>query len=184
MEKCESPKVTLSHFRPFGPKKGDEVTQVTGGEMPNPSLPPEIEALISGSAIQSPAGGDAAPLIPPAKSPEEYGVTLPELRENPTLLFHREQWMLALLASSETSTAKMVGSRLALYLNVRSGRLDPSYDGIVRDLGGSVSRETVKRAVHQLEGQGWISVQRVRRGGRKRNEYTLVLRVSGNGSQL
>jgi hypothetical protein len=122
------------------------------------------------------------PSIPPAMSPEEYGTTLLELRDRPTLLWHREQWMVALLASTETSTTKMIGSRLALYLNVRSGRLDPSYDGVVRDLGGSVSRETVKRAVHRLEMEGWISVQRVRRGGRKRNEYTLVLHASGNGS--
>jgi hypothetical protein len=136
-------------------------------------LPPDIEALISGGPIQPQISGDAALLIPSAMSPEEYGTTLPELRDRPTLLFHRDQWTLALLASRETMTVKAIGARLALYLDVRSGRCDPSYPGIVCGMGGTVSKVTVKRAVHRLESAGWITVNRTRRDGKSRNEYTL-----------
>lgn len=144
--------------------------------MSRPPLPPlrdDIEALIRGIVIQ-PACDD----IPPANSLDDYGTTHPDLQRVPTLFALRERWVRALLASRETPMVKNVGIRLACYLDVRSGRCDPSYDGVARELGG-VSRATVKRSVRRLECEGWVDVER--RGGAcgKTNNFTLRVPVRG-----
>jgi hypothetical protein len=149
--------------------------------VPQSPLPSEIEALISGGPIQPPDGVDAVPLIPPAMSPEEYGTTLPELREYPTLFLLRERWIHALLASAEKPMIKNVGVRLALYLNVRSGRCDPSYRRIACDLG-NVSRNSVLRAVARLKIVGWIDVQQGGNGRSKTNNFELKM-LLGDESQ-
>src|SRR5262245_11045940 len=99
-----------------------------------------------------------------------------------TTLKQRDDWLKALLASGEHETTKLIGVRLALYLNIASGRCDPSYGGIARDLGGhskhrrrrGISKDTATRQIQLLEAHGWISIARV--VGRSRtNSFTLLL---------
>ncbi len=89
-----------------------------------------------------------------------------------TTLRDRDAWMRALLASDEHETVKLIGLRLALYLNIQSGRCDPSYDGIARDIGG-VSKDTATRAAKTLEAHGWVSIDRAVGRGRT-NSFTLL----------
>ncbi len=83
-----------------------------------------------------------------------------------TTLQQRDDWVKALLASGEHETRQRVGIRLALFLNIKTGRLDPSYAGISKALGGKPAEQAVMRAVKKLEERGWIQVTRTG-GGRK-----------------
>ena len=80
-------------------------------------------------------------------------------------LRERDMWMKALLASTERNTANIVGQRLAMYLNIATGRCNPSYAGVARDLG-NISERTVIRTIAALEESGWIKIERTA-GGRK-----------------
>lgn len=88
-----------------------------------------------------------------------------------TTFKHREDWMKAILASTEHHTVQRVALRLALYLNIKTGRCDPSYPTLVRDLGGRISERTVIRVIATLEAHSWI--ERDRRSG-KTNQFMLL----------
>jgi hypothetical protein len=93
----------------------------------------------------------------------------------PSAFVMRENWEKALLASSESLAVKVVAWRIAKFFNVASGRCDPSYEGIVRDLGGTMSKRTVMRSVARLEETGWVGVQRSMNGRGRTNRLTLLL---------
>jgi hypothetical protein len=77
----------------------------------------------------------------------------------------RDNWMRLLLADAKlSSSAKVVAQRLALHLNIKSGRCDPSLERLAQ--GSGLSRSTIKRMLHELgEAAGWIGIKRGR-GGR------------------
>jgi hypothetical protein len=139
--------------------------------MSRPPLPDDIEALIAGVALQAPDEN----LAPSASSPDDYGTMLPELQERPTLFLHREQWVLALLGSRETLMTRVIGIRFAYYLDVRSGRCDPAYGSVARELG--VPRPSVMRAVSRLEDGGWLEVERHGGAGGRTNNFSLKMPV-------
>lgn len=83
----------------------------------------------------------------------------------------RDAWLIALLGASGLSdTAKLVGSRIALYLNLRDGRCDPSKQRLASSLGLGV--RTVDRAVIALVDAGWVTVATSK--GRKTHNYALI----------
>ncbi len=73
-----------------------------------------------------------------------------------TGLKERDAWMRALLKSGLHDTAQRVGVRLALHLNITTGRLDPSYDKLSAELGGKPAPRQIKRWVNHLVEHGWI----------------------------
>ncbi len=103
-----------------------------------------------------------------------------------TTLADRDRWMKAILASEEIDNVQRVALRLALYLNLKTGRCDPSYDGLARNLGlaprhhnrpprsNTITARTVMRAVERLEAKGWIAVERAVGRGRT-NRFALLL---------
>jgi hypothetical protein len=71
----------------------------------------------------------------------------------------RDNWMRLLLADDALSpSAKVVAQRLALHLNVKSGRCDPSLDRLAQGTG--MSRSTMKRTLQDLDKAGWIGIRR------------------------
>jgi hypothetical protein len=94
-----------------------------------------------------------------------------------TTLKQRDDWMKAILGSPEHATLKLVACRLALYVNIKTGRCDPSYRTLARDVG--VSERSAMRATADLEAGSWIKVERtaggVRAGGQRGNTNKFVL---------
>ncbi|MGY3117898.1 hypothetical protein ACVWXQ_001835 [Bradyrhizobium sp. S3.14.4] len=60
-------------------------------------------------------------------------------------------------------TTKLIAMRLALYINVTSGRCDPAVPTLAS--GTDASKSTVLRAIREMEAAGWLEVTRSR-GGR------------------
>jgi hypothetical protein len=85
---------------------------------------------------------------------------------------HRDTWIRQLLAVDGgilSAGAKVVGVRIALHLNVETGRCDPSIGELVAGTG--MSESTVRRMIHGLEDGGWLLVDRSR--GRHSNSFEL-----------
>ena len=85
----------------------------------------------------------------------------------------RMAWMERLLASDLSDRAKVVGTRLALHHNDKTGRCDPSLDRLVA--GVSKARSGVHAALVELAEGGWIEIESRGRegGGRGTNVYRL-----------
>ena len=81
----------------------------------------------------------------------------------------RDDWMRAVLYTDLSDKAKNVGLRLALYLNIETGRLDPLQYTIAKEL--RASERAVRRAIADLVASGWIS--KTRRGSEKSDSYRL-----------
>jgi hypothetical protein len=83
----------------------------------------------------------------------------------------RDAWMCGLLADRTLSpVARNVGLRVALFLNIKSGRCDPSYGVIAHAIG--VHRTSAIRAIDALVSRGWLAVNRSR--GWHRNSFRLI----------
>jgi hypothetical protein len=63
-------------------------------------------------------------------------------------------------------TARLVAVRVALFLNCKTGRCDPSYGTLAREIG--ISERSAIRAIAALEARGWVAVERSA-GGRRDN---------------
>lgn len=95
----------------------------------------------------------------------------------------RDVWMRNLLRSDLPAGAKMVGLRLALYMNERKQWAHPSYDKLGLDCGGMTARqaqtncmilegrtETKSGKPLNSDGLGWLKVEHKRNAG---NTYWL-----------
>lgn len=69
------------------------------------------------------------------------------------------------------ATERLVGIRLALFMNARTGQLNPSYETIAAATG--TGTRSAKRHIQTLVDAGWI-VRKSRRG-RVSNEYDLII---------
>lgn len=81
----------------------------------------------------------------------------------------RDDWMRALLRTDLPPVAKNVGTRLALYLNVETGRLDPLQFSLAKELG--TTERNVRRGIAALVEAGWIA--KTRRGLKRSDSYSL-----------
>ena len=81
----------------------------------------------------------------------------------------RDDWMRALLRTDLSPVAKNVGTRLALYLNVDTGRLDPLQFSLAKELG--TTERNVRRGIAALVEAGWIA--KTRRGLKRSDSYSL-----------
>ncbi|MET4788260.1 hypothetical protein ABIF64_000438 [Bradyrhizobium japonicum] len=84
----------------------------------------------------------------------------------------RDEWMRHLLAidiATLSHGAKILAMRVALHLNVETGQCNPSMAMLAEGTGTSES--TVRRMLHELEQQGWVSVDRSQ--GRHSNSFEL-----------
>jgi hypothetical protein len=85
----------------------------------------------------------------------------------------RDVWMRALVADHSLSPmTRLVGVRLGLHFNCKTGRCDPSYATLAAEV--AISERSAIRAVSSLKAQGWIAVKQ--RGGGYRtysNNFTL-----------
>src|SRR5581483_7008473 len=75
----------------------------------------------------------------------------------------RDDWIIALLASELSCTAKIIATRIALHHNIETGRCDPSIATLAA--GAGVSKNTVLRSLRESEQAGWVHISRSR-GGR------------------
>jgi len=82
----------------------------------------------------------------------------------------RDEWIELVLADDLTTAAKVIATRIALHHNIETGQCDPSIIGLVKRTRTSDS--TVRRAIKELEGAGWLAVDRT--SGRYRNAYQLL----------
>jgi hypothetical protein len=81
----------------------------------------------------------------------------------------RDNWIRQLLASEMPPIAKVVGTRLALYLNMETGRLDPTQFAIAKDTG--TTDRNVRRGIAKLVARGWLA--KTRRGSERSDFYRL-----------
>jgi hypothetical protein len=88
----------------------------------------------------------------------------------PKTFKERDQWICCVLASSLPHAAVRVYTRLAMHLNLETGRCDPSFDTLSRET--HIPERSVYRLVALLEAQGWIGTERTR--GRLKNLYALI----------
>jgi hypothetical protein len=87
----------------------------------------------------------------------------------PTTFAERDEWMRAALASDLPHVAARLAVRVALHLNVDTGRCDPSAPMLAAE--SHVSERSVYRLLDLLEHLGWLSITRV--AGRA-NRYSLL----------
>jgi hypothetical protein len=88
----------------------------------------------------------------------------------PKTFRERDQWVGAVLASDLPDVAVRVAVRIALHLNINTGRCDPTYATLTAGTG--VPRRTLYRKIELLEAAGWIEVKGTR--GRHANQYALL----------
>ena len=72
-------------------------------------------------------------------------------------------------AHRATPFEKVVGTRLALYLNIETGRLDPTQYSIAKDV--DAGERTVRRAIATLVARGFLA--KTRRGSERSDFYRL-----------
>jgi hypothetical protein len=89
---------------------------------------------------------------------------------NPSTFKNRDAWIRALLAAKLPDAAARLAIAIAMDLNVKTGRCDPSYAGLSKASG--IPERSAYRLVALLEGLKWIAIQRTR--GRLRNQYFLL----------
>jgi hypothetical protein len=83
----------------------------------------------------------------------------------------RDEWMRAILADKALSPqAKLIAIRLALHLNIKTGRCNPTYDRLAKGTAYEAQRY-VRRIVAQLVAAGWVEIATSR--GRHANGYRL-----------
>jgi hypothetical protein len=82
----------------------------------------------------------------------------------------RDDWMRAINASSLPHTARCLAFGIALHLNIKTGRCDPSYDLLVKEVG--ISKRSIVRLVALLKRVGWLGVKRG--GDGHTNSYVLL----------
>lgn len=87
----------------------------------------------------------------------------------PKTFEERDDWMRSVLASKLPHAAARLAVRIALHLNVDSGRCDPSSPTLAAE--SNVGERSVYRLIDLLEHQEWITVTRI--NGRV-NQYTLL----------
>src|SRR5262245_54893765 len=102
-------------------------------------------------------------------------MTPEQLASSPKTFKERDDWMRAVLASDLPDAAARLAVRIALYLQVTTGRCNPSYATLAAE--SHVAERSVYRLVALLEHRGWIAVQRT--GGRG-NAYNYVLLSAAN----
>jgi hypothetical protein len=90
--------------------------------------------------------------------------------ENPKTFKERDAWMRAVLASDLSNGVMRLAVRIALHLNVETGRCDPGYDALASEL--RLSRRSIIRDVAVLEQAGWVSVARWRQ--HQSNHFSLL----------
>ena len=78
-----------------------------------------------------------------------------------------------------TPFEKVVGARLALYLNIETGRCDPTQYAIAKDINAGV--RTVRRAIAKLVASGWLT--KTRRGSERSDFYWLKTPRPANSGQ-
>jgi hypothetical protein len=92
-----------------------------------------------------------------------------------TNVHQRHNWMCAVVAAKErTETQRLWAVRLALHLNITTGRCDPSYRTLAAEVG--VSERTSMRTAAALEAAGWLRIERTA-GGSSRNTNKFQLLV-------
>jgi hypothetical protein len=75
--------------------------------------------------------------------------------------FHDDDWLELLLqvkASELSGAAKLVGTCIALHLDIETGRCERSSELIADDLG--MNGRSVRRMIRKLEAAGWLGVDR------------------------
>ena len=93
-------------------------------------------------------------------------------------LKEREAWSRAVIADDLSPNTKLIGWRLALYLNFRTGRCNPSYQTLAREV--RITERSAIRAVRALEDAGWLVVERSGGGPySKTNNFKLTMRMTG-----
>jgi hypothetical protein len=95
------------------------------------------------------------------------------------VVFHtfqeRDLYVKALLAvTSLGAVDKLVLTRLAYYVNLKTGRCNPATETLARDIG--THERSVRRKLAQLEAAGWLNADRTR--GRVSNQYALTIPAS------
>ena len=83
-------------------------------------------------------------------------------------LKEREAWSRAVIADDLSPNTKLIGWRLALYLNFRTGRCNPSYQTLAREV--RITERSAIRAVRALEDAGWLVVERSGGGPYSKNK--------------
>ena len=89
--------------------------------------------------------------------------------KNPSTFKDRDAWIRALLAAKLPDAAARLAIAIAMDLNVKTGRCDPSYAGLSKTSG--IPERSAYRLIALLEGLKWLAIQRTR--GRLRNQYFL-----------
>jgi hypothetical protein len=91
---------------------------------------------------------------------------------NITTFKDRDAWIRAVTADRRLSpSARLIAARVALHLNVETGRCDPAMGTLAEEVG--MHRASAFRAVAALAAQGWIEVAGTK--GRHTNSFRLIL---------
>jgi hypothetical protein len=84
----------------------------------------------------------------------------------------RDQFICAILTRDVLPLLEVrVAVRLGIFFNCKTGKCDPGYDTLARELG--ISRRTLFRAIARLKADGWIAIQRV--GGDEHVQFSLFI---------
>jgi hypothetical protein len=90
----------------------------------------------------------------------------------------RDDWLRLLLAAELSPGVKVVGARVALHHNVKTGQCNPAIGKLV--LGTDMSESTVRRMIRELEFRGWLRVDRTL--GRHSNSFELLAPTLSDGT--
>jgi hypothetical protein len=82
----------------------------------------------------------------------------------------RDDWIEWLFAADLSLAAKVAGGRIALHHNIKTGQCNPTIGKLM--LGTLMSDSSVRRAIRELETEGWVRVDRTL--GRHSNSYELL----------
>jgi hypothetical protein len=91
----------------------------------------------------------------------------------------RDSWIARMLASGLSSPAKVIVTRLALYLNIKREQLHVGADALAAETG--YSERHVHRLIAEAKAAGWISVEPNIGGRGHANSYQLMLPVDIKG---
>jgi hypothetical protein len=95
------------------------------------------------------------------------------LANSPKTFRDRDNWMRAIIAADGLPhVVRLVAARIALHLNVESGKCEPGYAALAGELG--ISERSVIRMVAMLEHAGWLAVTRNQQSAHRNNGFFLL----------
>jgi hypothetical protein len=99
---------------------------------------------------------------------------------NPKTFKERDRWICRILAMKVPHAAARLATRIAMHVNIKTGRCDPSVKTLAAE--SSIPERSVYRSVDLLEQVGLIAINRS--NGRQSNRYVLLLNTAKAESVL